>query len=512
MVRTDENDHSSTNLPTSDTTPSQTGKKKRHRAGKKDQSKRHRRQEREALSQTMIDDDSESIETPAFELRSVEAKGLGLFATRDIEVGERIIQEAPLFILPKSDITNSLIIESFINLQPDQQVAYLELCAHTTCIPRDETEVEKTCVAEGSVSNSTEVHTPENPGDGTGLSEEQIDRRSCASDMQSFPPKGLDSGSDGGSICKSPNADSCGGDPSFKQTYKLELPGPEATTPSPLTKQSGFDRSIVDNPFEARIWKVNGLKDALEATTTTTDPDMRSSVHDSSDDDQYQDVSAVEMTASLAARVVNIWRTNSYMLDDGINLDHAGVGMAPSRLNHSCSPNVYVAFNSTSGYMTVQTVMPVAAGDELCTAYINVTDMQRTERRALLSAWGFECTCVACADGRDESRRRKIKEIKTRVGVVKMAMMEDPTAIPAAGLEQTVGDLLDQATLMEEESLFGPDLADVCFGAARCCLILDRREEARQLQSEGLKALLRGYGLDNPICLAAFQAGDLCEA
>ncbi|KAI5242262.1 SET domain-containing protein [Aureobasidium subglaciale] len=511
MVRTGEDDHSATNLPTPYTTPSQTGKKKRHRAGKKDQSKRHRRQQREALSQTMIDDDTESIETPAFELRFVEAKGLGLFATRDIEVGERIIQEAPLFILPKSDTTNSSIIESFINLQPGQQVAYLELCAHTTCIPRDETEVEKTYVAEGSVSDSTEVHTPEIPGDGTGHSEQQIDRRSCASDMQSLPPKGLDSGSDGGSICKSPNADSCGGDPSFKQTYKLELPGPDATTPSPLTKQSESDRPIVDNPVEARIWNVNGLKDALEATTTT-DPDIGNSVLDSSDDDQYHDVSAVEMTTSLAARVVNIWRTNSYMLDDGINLDHAGVGMKPSRLNHSCSPNVYVAFNSTSGYMTVQTIMPVAARDELCTAYINVTDMQRSERRALLRAWGFECTCVACADGREESRRRKIKEIKTRVGVVKMAMMEDPAAIPAAQLEQTVGDLLDQATLMKEESLFGPDLADLCFGAARCCLILDRREEARQLQSEGLKVLLRGYGLDNPICLAAFQAGDLCEA
>ncbi|KAI5197723.1 SET domain-containing protein [Aureobasidium subglaciale] len=497
MVRTDEDDHSATNLPTLGTTHSQTGKKKRHRAGQKDRSKSPSRQERKVPSQPTTKDDMEPIETPAFEIRSVEAKGLGLFATRNIEAGERIIQEAPLFVLPNSDTTNSSIIESFINLQPEQQVAYLELSAHTTCIPRDEPEIEKTSVAEGSVSDPTEVHTPGKPGDGTEFSEEQIDRRSCISDMHSLPPKDLDSGSDGGSICKPPNADSCSGDLSFKQTYKLKLPGPEVITPSLLTEQSKPDRLVVDGHVGAGIWNVDGLNDALEATTT--DPDTGSGVLDSSDDDQHQGMSYVELTASLAARVVNIWRTNSYMLDDGINLDHAGISITPSRLNHSCSPNVYVAFNSTSGYMTVQAIMPVAAGDELCTAYINVTDMLRSERRAPLSAWGFECTCVACANGRDESRRRDIKTIKARVEEVKMAMMEDPAVIPAAQLEQTVGDLLEQATLMEDESLLGPDLADV-------------REEAGQLQSEGLKVLLRGYGLDNPICLAAFQAGDLSEA
>ncbi|KEQ59737.1 SET domain-containing protein [Aureobasidium melanogenum CBS 110374] len=275
----------------------------------------------------MNSDDGEALNIAAFETRNAGAKGFGLFATRDIEPGERLIEESPLFILPKQDTLNAAIVESFMQLRSEQRAAYLKLSSYTT---------------------------------------------------------------------------------------------------------------------------------------TVTDSGTRSGVNGTADDNQPDhDSDECEMSESLAARVVNIWRTNSYMLDDGITLDSAGVGLTTSRLNHSCVPNVYTAYNSTSGCMTVQALKPITAGDELCTAYINGAGKLRSERRAQLSMWGFTCTCIACADGRDESRRREIKTLMTKLEGVKTQMLEGDTSLSVAQIEQAVGDLLDQATLMSDEGLLGPDLADV---------------------------------------------------
>jgi len=75
--------------------------------------------------------------------------------------------------------------------------------------------------------------------------------------------------------------------------------------------------------------------------------------------------------------------------------------------------------------------------------------------------WGFTCTCIACADGCDESRRRDIKTLMDKVEGVKMQIQQGSADLSVAQIEQTVGDLLDLATLMSDEGLLGPDLADV---------------------------------------------------
>ena len=43
-------------------------------------------------------------------------------------------------------------------------------------------------------------------------------------------------------------------------------------------------------------------------------------------------------------------------------------------------------------------------------------------------------------------------------------------------------------------------------------MLIDRREEAGALQAFGFDILLRGYGIDSPICAAALQTDDLDEA
>ncbi|KAG9515592.1 SET domain-containing protein, partial [Aureobasidium melanogenum] len=483
-------------MPPSPVSDMEIDKKKKRRGGKKEQLKRQRRQERESLEDDMNSDDSEPVDIPAFETRNAGGKGLGLFATRDIEPGERLIEEPPLFILPKQDTMNAAIVESFIHLRPEQRAAYLNLSYYTTCTAKTQAEDVETSAAEDGVTSSPVVAESDSPVEETGLSAEQADRRSCASDVQ--PPT---SSFDIENSCKPPNPAS-GGDPRLKESDKLELSESGATTNVSPAQQTTIDKSM---------WSVNDPEEALQETIT--DSGTRSGVNGTADDDQpHHDSDECEMSESLAARVVNIWRTNSYMLDDGITLDSAGVGLTASRLNHSCVPNVYTAYNSASGCMTVQALKPIAAGDELCTAYINGAGKLRSERHAQLSMWGFTCTCIACAGGRDESRRRDIKTLMTKLEGVKTQMLEGDANLSVAQIEQTVRDLLDQATLMSDEGLLGPDLADVCFGAARCCMLIGRREEAGDLQSSGFGFLLRGYGIDNPICIATLQAGSLDEA
>lgn len=427
--------HSATDLLFPQLSVVQIEKRKKRRGGKKEQLKKQRRQERHSL-----DDDTQDAEMPAFESRSAGPKGLGLFANRDIEAGERLIQEAPLFILPKQDTMNAAIIESFMHLKPEQRAAYLDLSSYTTCTAKTQIRVAETSVAEDGTSKLPDMEHSHPPPYEYGFPTEEINRRGGAPDVQS-----LTNGSDTHNSCKLPNPVGGSDDLTPKEPCKLELSEPEPTTSNLPDQQLRVD-SLFCN--------VDDLAEVLQATIT--DSDLEIGV-----DTSYNDTEDCEMTESLAARVVNIWRTKSYMLDDGIALDSAGVGLTASRLNHSCVPNVYTAYNSNTGYITVQAVKPIAAGDELCTAYINGAGKLRSQRRAQLSMWGFTCTCVACADGHDESRRRDIKTLTDQVEGVKMQMLQSSADLSVAQIEQTVGDLLDLATLMSDEGLLGPDLADV---------------------------------------------------
>lgn len=426
---------------------SQIEKQKKRRGGKKEQLKKQRRQEREHLDGKMDGDDTEIVELPAFESRNAGAKGLGLFATRSIEPGERLIEELPLFILPKQDTMNAAIVESFMQLRPEQRAAYLDLSSYTTWSAKTQDGVVTTSAAEDGATSLPDVEDPDSPLDQIEFPAEQVDRRSCASVVQP-----LRSSSEIENSCKPPNSASSNRDPSLKKPDKFVQSKSEATTAVSPTPQARTGSST---------WSVKDLKKAFEATVTDSSTGSGEGDTATDEDQQEYDTDGCEMTESLAAHVVNIWRTNSYMLDDGITLDSAGIGLTASRLNHSCVPNVYTAYNSISGCMTVQALKPITAGDELCTAYINGAGKLRSERHAQLNMWGFTCTCIACADGCDETRRRDIKTLMTKVEGVKKQILQGHADLPAALIERTVGDLLDLATLMSDEGLLGPDLADM---------------------------------------------------
>lgn len=142
-------------------------KKRKRRGGKKEHLKRQRRQERDSLG-----DGTEDVEMPAFETRSAEGKGLGLFARRDIIAGERLIQETPLFILAKTDTMNAAIVESFMQLSPEQRAAYLDLSSYTTCTAKTQSRVIETSVAEDGATRLPDLELPHSPDAENGLPSE----------------------------------------------------------------------------------------------------------------------------------------------------------------------------------------------------------------------------------------------------------------------------------------------------------------------------------------------------
>lgn len=147
-------------------------KKKKRRGGKKEHLKRQRRQERGSLGDDTETDDTEDVEMPAFETRSAEGKGLGLFARRDIIAGERLIQETPLFILPETDTMNAAIVESFMQLSPEQRAAYLDLSSYTTCTAKTQSRVVETSVAEDGATRLPDLELLHSPDAENGLPSE----------------------------------------------------------------------------------------------------------------------------------------------------------------------------------------------------------------------------------------------------------------------------------------------------------------------------------------------------
>jgi hypothetical protein len=83
----------------------------------------------------------------------------------------------------------------------------------------------------------------------------------------------------------------------------------------------------------------------------------------------------------------------------------AGVFSRICRINHSCAPNVVVAWDPDRGVMCVQTLVSIKAGAEITKMYLDSWRdflLPSAERKALLassvngSSVGFACACSVC--------------------------------------------------------------------------------------------------------------------
>lgn len=128
--------------------------------------------------------------------------------------------------------------------------------------------------------------------------------------------------------------------------------------------------------------------------------------------------------------IITAFQSNNFALTNGL-LVASGAGVYPlgALLNHSCEPNCVIIYESrrkgepcdqrgpagsddagtasASLYpdsfdhiQTIRTLRPVAAGEELTHAYIDIASVTRARRRHLAERYYFHCQCARCT--RDE--------------------------------------------------------------------------------------------------------------
>merc|ERR1719296_21367 len=96
-----------------------------------------------------------------------------------------------------------------------------------------------------------------------------------------------------------------------------------------------------------------------------------------------------------------------------------GVGLFPSGaiLNHSCAPSCL--WFVRGGVLVVETVRPVAKGEELTIQYLPVTGNLTERRRRIREGFGFHCVCRRChseeqADAASDTKRGGRASAKAR--------------------------------------------------------------------------------------------------
>ncbi|KAI0384297.1 SET domain-containing protein [Hypomontagnella monticulosa] len=109
----------------------------------------------------------------------------------------------------------------------------------------------------------------------------------------------------------------------------------------------------------------------------------------------------------------DIVNTNAFgvLLDD---VDHSGLYLDVSRINHACQPNMFSRFSSTTLGMEVVAYRDIEPGEELTFSYTPL-NLLSEQRQSLIREWGFNCTCSLCKSPKEsaasDKRRSRIQEL-----------------------------------------------------------------------------------------------------
>jgi hypothetical protein len=89
------------------------------------------------------------------------------------------------------------------------------------------------------------------------------------------------------------------------------------------------------------------------------------------------------------------------------NIHWRGISRLFSFFQHSCDPNVDWHLTRSADTMSMTTLRPIQAGQELFNTYIGtIMDYDLNERRALLGDWfGADCTCSLCSEEAEAKAR-----------------------------------------------------------------------------------------------------------
>ena len=140
-----------------------------------------------------------------------------------------------------------------------------------------------------------------------------------------------------------------------------------------------------------------------------------------------------------------------------------GIFLRASRINHSCIPNAHFTWNpdlAPSGCLTVYAIASIPKDAEILVNYRYKDSFEnRDDRHQGLRDYNFQCACPACRLDTDSGRQSEERRDRMRVLNNRITADRDPG--PPDHTIESLSDLIELQSLLQEERLFYPQLADV---------------------------------------------------
>jgi len=105
--------------------------------------------------------------------------------------------------------------------------------------------------------------------------------------------------------------------------------------------------------------------------------------------------------------VAGIIRTNNY--PRGVNSEDGVLCPTFSRFNHSCEPNCEQSWDEDANQLQAFACVDIAAGEELCTYFVDVRDPLASRRQILQKVYCFKCNCPVCTSRDPFVERRRLR-------------------------------------------------------------------------------------------------------
>ena len=175
--------------------------------------------------------------------------------------------------------------------------------------------------------------------------------------------------------------------------------------------------------------------------------------------EQFQALSCPFQPATLIDR----FRANSFAMgkDTRSRREKQGIFLRSSRLNHSCVPNAYFAWNDKTKRLTVHAMVNISEGEEIFVDYRNQDYLNTRDERlqALSEDYNFNCTCRACKPNTafgnaSEERRRRMRALSDNIKQNKNPTQPDQKI-------QLLANIKSFILLLQQEGLLYPQLADM---------------------------------------------------
>ncbi|OAA38951.1 TPR domain protein [Beauveria brongniartii RCEF 3172] len=152
------------------------------------------------------------------------------------------------------------------------------------------------------------------------------------------------------------------------------------------------------------------------------------------------------------------------------NVSDKGLFALFSRINHSCVPNAYWAFNAAIERLTVHAIRHIRVGEQITISYIKDPIAPKQVRTFMLAPWKFSCSCAACTDPAMEARIGRIQELKRLLALydAKYKSMDKALAEFSVSMPPKMEALpaaMELVALLEKQGIAGMELASayVCF-------------------------------------------------